>query len=106
MRIAKVIGTVTLNRAHPSYRAARLKMVVPVTLQELAERRDPSGDEIVAWDQLGAGVGSWVALSEGPEASQPFRPDIKPIEGYVAAILDDLDLDAEQLQVVHPSAEQ
>ena len=94
MRIAKVIGTVTLNRAHPSYQGARLRMVVPMTLEELAERQEPAGEPLVAWDTLGAGIGSWVALSEGPEASQPFRPEIKPVEGYVAAILDDIDIDA------------
>lgn len=93
MRIAKVIGTVTLNRSHPSYAGARLRLVVPATLAELVNRTEPAGDPLVAWDQLGSGIGSWIALSEGPEASQPFRPQIIPIEAYVAAILDELSFD-------------
>jgi len=93
MRIAKVIGTVTLNRSHPSYHGARLRLVVPATLAELVNGTEPAADPLVAWDQLGSGIGSWIALSEGPEASQPFRPKIIPIEAYAAAILDDVDLD-------------
>ncbi len=93
MRIAKVIGTVTLNRSHPSYRGARLRLVVPATLAELVAQTEPAGEPLVAWDQLGAGLGSWIALSEGPEAAQPLRPTVVPIEAYVAAILDDLNLD-------------
>jgi len=98
MRIAKVIGTVTLNRSHPSYRGGRLRMVVPATLDELASGREPAGDPVVAWDTLGAGLGSWIALSEGPEAAQPLRPKIVPIEAYAAAILDDVDLDRPQIR--------
>jgi ethanolamine utilization protein EutN len=100
MRLARVIGTVTLNRAHPSFKGARLKLVVPATLDELADQVEPAGDTLVAWDRLGAGEGSWVALSEGPEAAQPFRPDIKPVEAYVAAILDDLHIDAELVRTL------
>jgi hypothetical protein len=33
-----------------------------------------------------------VALSEGGEAAQPFRPELKPVDAYNAAILDELDV--------------
>jgi len=50
----------------------------------------------VAWDDLGAGDGQIVAFSEGGEAAQPFRPQEKPIDAYVAAIIDRLDVPASQ----------
>ena len=92
MRIAQVIGKVTLNRCLPSFEQARLKLVVPLSLENLAGREDPQADPIVAWDEHGAGVGSQIAMSEGGEAAQPFRPELKPVDAYSAALLDRVDL--------------
>jgi ethanolamine utilization protein EutN len=92
MRIAKVVGTVTLNRCHASFHGARLRLVVPLSLAELIGQA-PQSDEMVAWDDHGAGLGSLVAVSEGAEASQPFRPELKPVDAYASAILDSVDLD-------------
>ncbi len=93
MRIAEVVGKVTLNRCHPSFRGANLKLVIPLMSEDLVQDDPPSAETLVAWDQLGAGVGSHIALSEGPEAAQPFRPEIKPVDAYAAAILDELNVD-------------
>ncbi len=93
MRIAKVIGTVTLNRSHPLLASARLKLAVPMSLEELASDSDPQADQLVVWDELGAGIGSRIALSEGREAAMPFYPDVKPIDAYNAAILDEINID-------------
>ena len=92
MRIAEVIGTVTLNRSHPAFVGARLRLVVPLSLANLLDEEASAADELVAWDELGAGVGARIAISEGAEAAQPFRPDIKPVDCYNAAILDSIDL--------------
>ena len=92
MRIAKVVGTVTLNRCHPSFIGARLRLVVPLSLAELKGEQAPQADEFVAWDENGAGLGNLVAISEGAEATQPFRPDLKPVDAYASAILDSVDL--------------
>ena len=92
MRIAKVVGTVTLNRCHPSFTGARLRLVVPLSLAELRGEQQPQADEMVAWDDQGAGLGSLVAVSEGAEAAQPFRPELKPVDAYAAAILDEINL--------------
>ncbi len=35
----------------------------------------------------------WIALAEGPEAAQPFLPEVKPVDAYAAAILDQLEVD-------------
>ncbi|HUE74009.1 MAG TPA: EutN/CcmL family microcompartment protein [Pirellulaceae bacterium] len=93
MRIAKVVGTVTLSRVHPSFVGARLRLVVPLSLSDLRGQTQPSADEMVAWDENGAGLGSLVAMSEGAEATQPFRPELKPVDAYASAILDEIDLD-------------
>jgi microcompartment protein CcmK/EutM len=98
MRIAKVIGTVTLSRCHPSFEGATLKMVVPMSLDQLTGEAELSPDFLVAWDQLAAGIGDTIALSEGPEASVPFRPDIKPVGAYNSAILDHLEVHPEILE--------
>ncbi|HMC10885.1 MAG TPA: EutN/CcmL family microcompartment protein [Pirellulaceae bacterium] len=94
MRIAKVVGTVTLNRCHPSFNSARLRLVVPLSLAELRGERQPQADEIVVWDENGAGVGSLIAVSEGAEATQPFQPDLKAVDAYASAILDEVNLEA------------
>ena len=92
MRIAEIIGTVTLNRCHPSFEAARLRLAVPLSLENLLGEEAPQADPLVVWDELGAGIGSRIAMSEGAEAAQPFRPEIKPVDAYNAALLDHIDI--------------
>ncbi len=97
MRIAKIIGTVTLSRAHPTFAQASLRLAVPLSLENLTQDDASVAEELVLWDQLGSGVGSLVALSEGAEAAQPFRPEIKPVDAYNAAILDHVDIQTSQV---------
>jgi ethanolamine utilization protein EutN len=88
MRIGEVIGTVTLNRQHPSLTGGRFKLVVPLSLDDLDGAGDRSGEEFAVFDELGAGVGCRIAISEGREAAMPFYPEVKPVDAYCAAILD------------------
>lgn len=97
MRIAKVIGTVTLNRALPEFAQASLKLVVPLSLSELAGDQEPQAEPLVAWDERGAGLGHLIALSEGAEGAQPFRPELKPVDAYNAAVLDHVRIEASLL---------
>lgn len=92
MRIAKVVGTVTLNRCHASFNGARLRLVVPLSLAELRGEEPPRAEEVVVWDDNAAGLGNLIAMSEGAEASQPFRPELKPVDAYASAILDNVEL--------------
>jgi len=96
MRIGEVIGTVTLSRWHPSLAGARYKLVVPLSWDNLAGRSEESMGEIAVYDELGAGVGSRIAMSEGREAAMPFHPEPKPIDAYNAAILDRLEFEMPQ----------
>jgi len=92
MRIAQIIGTVTLNRSHPSFQGAALKLAVPLSLGNLAGPAPLGEDCVVVYDQFGAGVGCRIAMSEGGEAARPLQPDIKPVDAYNAAILDEIDI--------------
>jgi microcompartment protein CcmK/EutM len=88
MRIGEVIGTVTLNRMHPSLRGGPLRLAVPLSLANLAGKSSERAEAIVVYDELGAGLGSRIAMSEGREAAQPFEPEMVPLDAYNAAILD------------------
>ncbi len=92
MRIAEVIGTVTLNRCHPTFDGGTLKLAVPLKLDDLTETGPSDEDPLVVWDEFGAGVGSRIMLSEGGEAAQPFKPNWKPVDAYNAGLLDDIDI--------------
>jgi ethanolamine utilization protein EutN len=70
-----------------------LKLVVPLTTAELTSDAKPQGESLVVWDDLGAGIGETVCFSEGGEAVQPFKPNVKPVDAYLAAIIDTLNLD-------------
>ncbi len=93
MRIGEVVGMVTLNRWHPSLQGAAFKIVVPLSLEDLLAGRPGPCEEVVVYDELAAGLGNWIAISEGREAAQPFHPDVKPIDAYNAAILDRVDVE-------------
>jgi len=90
MRIAEVIGTVTLSRAHPSVAGFRWVIGVPLGLKALRDGLPPDGEDLVVFDNLGAGVGHRIGFSEGGEAAAPFHPEKKPIDAYCACILDSI----------------
>jgi len=92
MRIALVLGTVTLSQWHPSLTGAVWRVCAPLDGEGLQSLR-PGGEEpFVTFDELGAGPGSLIGVSEGAEASAAFHPEVKPIDAYSAAILDTIDI--------------
>ncbi len=93
MRLCEVIGSVTLSKGHPSVRGASWKLVVPLEEAGLRDRRQGRGEPFIVFDEFGAGAGALIAVSEGAEAAAPFHPEVKPIDGYNAAILDRVDLE-------------
>ena len=89
MQLYQVNGTVTLSRAHPSFMGCRLKTAEPFGDRLLGRAvKDP--DLVVVWDDLGASDGSIIAVRDGGEAAQPFKPTLKPVDAYNAAIIDEL----------------
>ena len=94
MRIAEVIGSVTLSRWHPSLTGARWSLIVPLDARGLAGESEGRGEPIAAFDEYGAGPGSRIAVADGAEAAAPFHPDTKPVDAYNAAILDRIEISA------------
>lgn len=93
MRIAKIIGQVTLSRWHGSVAGVQWKLAVPMTEEDLCNHNKISqAEELVVYDELSATEGHLIALSEGAEASMPFYPKNKPVDAYNAAILDKIEI--------------
>ena len=93
MRIAEVIGRVTLARLHPSFKGARFVIALPMPREALASGSAARGEEVVVFDNLGASPGALFALSEGAEATAPFGKARIPIDAYCAALLDRVSVD-------------
>lgn len=91
MRIAEVIGKVTLSQWHPTLSGATWKLAVPLAEGEEQNELSQRGEPFVVFDELGASTGALIAVSEGAEAAAPFHPDTKPIDAYNAAILDTIE---------------
>jgi ethanolamine utilization protein EutN len=104
MRIAEVIGTVTLSRVHPSMVGARWVIGVPFSLGALRTDGPADGEEVVIYDNLGAGAGNRVAFSEGGEAAAPFYPQRKPVDAYCACILDQIAISDQRSAVSNPES--
>ena len=90
MRIAEVIGRVTLSRLHPSLRGGRFLVAVPLPLEAMTEGSRARGEELVVYDNLGAGLGALIGVSEGREAANPFDPPI-PVDACITSIVDSWD---------------
>jgi ethanolamine utilization protein EutN len=99
MRIAEVIGTVTLSQPHPSLVGARWLIAVPFSAPALRQGGKADGVEEVIYDDLGAGLGSRVAFNDGVQAARAFYPQRKPLDAYCAAILDKIAISDQQSAV-------
>ena len=88
MRMGTVIGRVTLSVRSKRYVGERLVLTLPWKTDTFtgAEKHDPA---IVVYDQLGAGVGQQIAISEGREAACPFEKPT-PVDAYCAALVDEI----------------
>ncbi len=101
MRIAQVIGRVTLNVQDPSFKGGRWLMCNPVDTEHfntacLTAPPLSKDFSLVAFDNLGAGEGDIVGIVEGAEATAPFDYDI-PIDAITVAIFDSLNYQAPPL---------
>jgi ethanolamine utilization protein EutN len=97
MRIARVVGKLSLERVHPTLVGKRYVLAVPQSLAALAGRQSLQGDELVVVDELGATAGDLIGISEGGEAAVPYLPERKPVDVYNACILDHLTLDEKEV---------
>ncbi len=97
--MATVVGRVTLSLRHPAFRGERLLLALPWntttwTTAHAHPSEKPATDalpfdpSIVVYDELGAGVGQQIAISEGREAACPFKHP-SPVDAYCAALIDE-----------------
>lgn len=94
MRIAQVIGRVTLNVQDPSFKGGRWLMCNPLEAEDYntaCSKPPPHSPQfsLVAYDDLGAGEGDIIGIVEGAEATAPFDFPI-PIDAITVAIFDSL----------------
>ena len=88
MRIARVIGKVTLNSQLPDLQPGSYLIVRPYDRAALAGAGDGTDESEVLYDCLSAREGDLVGLVEGREASAPFYPQKVPYNAYNACILE------------------
>jgi microcompartment protein CcmK/EutM len=90
MRIGEVIGRVTMSRLHPQLRGGRFLLALPMPLAALTEGSPVRGEELVVYDNLGAGAGGLIGISEGREAANPFGKTKTPVDAYCACLIDQI----------------
>jgi microcompartment protein CcmK/EutM len=93
MRVARVIGTVTLSSRLADVPPGQFLIVRPEDAAALLETAAPAAEPVVAYDELSAGIGARVAVSEGREAAMPFQPRRVPFDAYCAALMDTVHID-------------
>ena len=93
MRIGMVVGKLSLQKVHPTLVGKRYVLVHPQGLKSLTGGKQPTPEEVVVVDELGATEGAQIGFSEGAGASAPFHPEKKPVDAYVACILEEITID-------------
>jgi ethanolamine utilization protein EutN len=89
MLLAKVIGNVWSTKKKDAISALRLLVIQP-----LGKTLKPEGNVLVAADEVGAGFGELVIVSQGAPAMQAFdKGELVPVDAAVVGIVDNLELD-------------
>jgi ethanolamine utilization protein EutN len=89
MLIAKVIGNVWSTKKKDEISALRLLFIQP-----LGRNLKPDGNVLVAVDEVGAGFGELVIVTQGAPAMQAFNRDrLIPVDAVVVGIVDNLEMD-------------
>jgi len=87
MLLAKVIGNVWSTKKLETISALRLLLIQP-----LGKDLKPASDVLVAADEVGAGFGEMVIVTQGAPAMQAFNKErLIPIDTVVVGIADNLE---------------
>ena len=88
MLLAKVIGNVWSTKKKDAISTLRLLFIQP-----LGKNLKPDGNVLVAADEVGAGFGELVIVTQGSPAMRAFNKDkLVPIDAVVVAIVDNLEV--------------
>ncbi len=93
MRIAKVIGKITLNQKLPEVQPGSYLIVRTLNRGTLMGKNEGNDETLIMYDSLAAREGDLVGLVEGREAAVPFHPVKVPYDAYNACILDTVNFD-------------
>jgi len=89
MLLAKVVGNVWSTKKKDEISALRLLVIQP-----LGKNRKPDGNIQVAADEIGAGFGDLVIVTQGSPAMRAFNKEkLIPIDAVVVGIVDNIELD-------------
>ena len=89
MLLAKVVGNVWSTKKKDEISALRLLVIQP-----LGKNLKPDGNVQVAADEIGAGFGDLVIVTQGSPAMQAFNKEkLIPIDAVVIGIVDNLEMD-------------
>ena len=90
MRIARVIGRITLSQTYDTLVGGRFLIVAIQDRFALSGQTRRTTETLVCYDHLGAREGDLIAIAESREACMPFYPEKRvPLDAYNAAILDE-----------------
>jgi ethanolamine utilization protein EutN len=88
MILGKVVGDVWSTKKKEQVNALRFLFVQP-----LKKDLSPGEDLIIAADEIGAGIGEMVIVTQGAPAMQAFNRDtLLPIDAVVIGIVDSLEM--------------
>lgn len=91
MKLARVVGNVWSTKKNDKIHALRLLFVQP-----LGKGFTEVGSVLVAADEIGAGIGELILITEGAPAMQAFdRKEMIPVDAAVIGIVDSLEISEE-----------
>ncbi|MDP6393939.1 MAG: EutN/CcmL family microcompartment protein [Desulfobacterales bacterium] len=88
MILGKIVGDVWSTKKNDKIHALRLLFVQP-----LGKDLTPCGEMLIAADEIGAGMGEMVIVTQGAPAMQAFNKDsLIPVDAVVVGIVDNLEI--------------
>ncbi|PIQ26373.1 hypothetical protein COW36_14680 [bacterium (Candidatus Blackallbacteria) CG17_big_fil_post_rev_8_21_14_2_50_48_46] len=95
MRLARVIGSVVATVKHQALNGRKLLMVQPID-----PYGEDQGEQVIAVDQVQAGIGDKVLLlEEGTSSRQILHYENAPIRCVIVGIVDHVELAAQPASV-------
>jgi microcompartment protein CcmK/EutM len=89
MILCKVTGTLVSTQKNPNLKEYKLLIVQPIDLEG-----KPIGRDVIAIDQVDAGVGDTVLMiQEGAGAQQMLKRKDVPVHSVIVAVVDDLSVE-------------
>lgn len=92
MILAKVLGTVVSTRKDPALTGLKLLLA-----REVDAAFKPAGNQVVAVDAVGAGVGELVLIAAGSSARLTEATKDRPVDHVICGIVDTVEVAGEDV---------